>query len=136
MEVTLGDSIMLRGYDVDTPEGAGGELLLTLYWQGLAPMEERYTVFSHLLAADNTVDAQMDSEPQGGGLPTDRWTAGQVVRDNYALTVSESATAGPHLLEVGMYYLPTGQRLPASDASTGQSLGDRVVLGTVEVLQP
>jgi hypothetical protein len=99
-------------------------------------MAERYTVFTHLLNADEQVQAQMDSEPQGGGLPTDRWTVGQIVQDNYALTVAADAEPGPHAVEVGMYLLETLERLPVRDPDTGAPLGDRVLLGTVEVVAP
>jgi hypothetical protein len=78
----------------------------------------------------------MDSEPQGGGLPTDRWPVGQIVADNYALTVAAGATPGPHVLEVGMYRLETLERLPVRDPGSGAVLGDRVLLGTVEVVAP
>jgi hypothetical protein len=141
----LGDQVRLLGYTLSARQACGeqcrtiapGEtLLLTLYWQALAPMEVRYTVFTHLLDADNQVVAQMDSEPQGGGLPTDRWTVGQVVADNYALTVGADAAPGPYLLEVGLYYLPTLERLPVRDPDTGASLGDRVLLGEIEVVAP
>jgi len=141
----LGAQVRLLGYTVSAEQACGeqcrtiapGEtLLLTLYWQALAPMEVRYTVFTHLLDADNQVIAQMDSEPQGGGLPTDRWTVGQVVVDNYALAVGADTIPGPHLLEVGMYYLPTLERLPVRDPDTGASLGDRVLLGPIEVVAP
>lgn len=133
----LGHQVRLLGYTLSAEHLTAGEtLLLTLYWRALAPMEKRYTVFTHLLAADNQVVAQMDSEPQGGGLPTDRWAVGQVVADNYALTVDASAAPGPHLLEVGLYYLPTLERLPVHDPDTGASLGDRVLLGSIDVVAP
>jgi hypothetical protein len=136
LRADLGDQVRLLGYALSAEEVAPGEtLLLTLYWQALAPMEESYTVFTHLLDAGQQVQAQMDSEPQGGGLPTNRWTVGQIVQDNYALTVDSGASSGPHVLEVGMYLLETLQRLPARDTDTGASLGDRVLLGTVEVVE-
>jgi hypothetical protein len=123
------------GYSLDAQQVAPGEtLLLTLYWQALAPMEERYTVFTHLLDEEGQIQAQMDGEPQGGGLPTDRWAVGQVVQDNYALAVSPGARPGPHLLEAGMYLLATMDRLPVQDPESGAELGDRVILGTVEVV--
>jgi mannosyltransferase len=137
LRVDLGDRLRLLGYALGTDQVApGGTLLLTLYWQALAPTAERYTVFTHLLDAADRIQAQMDSEPQGGALPTDRWAAGQVVPDNYALTVAQDAQPGPHVLEVGMYRLQTLERLPVYDPNTGSLLGDRVLLGTVEVVAP
>ncbi len=133
----LGGRVALLGYALNTDRLAPGEtLLLTLYWQTLTPMDRRYTVFTHLLDAANRIRGQMDSEPLGGSLPTNLWTVGQVIQDNYALTVDADAAPGPHLLEAGMYLLATGERLPVYDPASGESLGDRVVLGIIEVVEP
>jgi hypothetical protein len=137
LQVTLGDRVQLVGYALNTDRVAAGDaLLLTLYWQALNPISERYTVFTHLLDASNQIVAQVDSEPQGGGLPTDRWEVGQVVEDNYALVIDPSTRPGPHVIEVGMYLLATLERLPARDLITGAAQEDRVLLGTVEVQAP
>lgn len=137
LHLNLGSRVALLGYALNTDRLAPGEtLLLTLYWQTLAPMDRRYTVFTHLLDATNRIRGQMDSEPLGGSLPTDLWTVGQVIQDNYALTVDAGAAPGPYLLEAGMYLLATGERLPVYDPAGGEPLGDRVVLGTIEVVEP
>ena len=137
MNLDLGGKVRLLGYALNADEVAPGEtLLLTLYWQALAPMEERYTVFTHLLDGSGQFRAQVDSEPQGGGWPTDRWTPGELVRDNYALTVDAAAVPGPHALEVGMYLLATMDRLPVRDPESGTDLGDRIVVATVQVVRP
>ena len=103
-----------------------------MYWQALAEMERRYTVFTHLLDADNRIVAQMDSEPRSGTHPTTGWRLGELVRDNYGLLIAPDTPPGEYLLEVGMYYLPTLERLPVLDAS-GKVRGDRVVLGKIVV---
>jgi mannosyltransferase len=137
LRADLGGRVLLLGYTLSAEQVAPGDtLLLTLTWQALSPMAERYTVFTHLLDAGQVIQAQVDSEPQGGGLPTDRWTAGQIVQDSYALVVSPDARPGPHTLEVGMYLLETLDRLPVRDPDSGASLGDRVLLGSVEVVAP
>ncbi len=136
LRVDLGDRVRLLGYALSSERVAPGDtLLLTLYWQALAPMAERYTVFTHLLDANAQIQAQVDSEPQGGGLPTDRWAAGQIVPDNYALSIPDTSS-GEHILEVGMYLLESLERLPVRDADSGALLGDRVLLGTIEVAGP
>jgi hypothetical protein len=137
LQADLGDGVRLLGYATSADRIAPGEtLLLTIYWQAMAPMEKRYTVFTHLLDAHEQIQAQVDSEPQGGGMPTDRWQEGQVVQDNYALTVSPGALPGPHVLEIGMYLLENLERLPVYEPGTKTLLGDRVLLGTVEVVAP
>jgi 4-amino-4-deoxy-L-arabinose transferase-like glycosyltransferase len=137
LRADLGDQIRLLGYALSSERVAAGDsLLLTLYWQALTPVAERYTVFTHLLDGSEQIRAQMDGEPQGGGLSTDRWTVGQVVQDNYALTVAADTAPGLHILEVGMYLLETLERLPVHDTDSGAPLGDRVILGSVEVVAP
>ncbi len=137
LRADLGGQVRLLGYALSAEQVAPGDtLLLTLYWQALEPMDVGYTVFTHLLDAEAKIQAQMDSEPQGGGLPTDRWSVGETVQDNYALAVPAGAEPGPHTLEVGMYLLETLDRLPVTDSATGSLLGDRVLLGSVEVSAP
>jgi hypothetical protein len=55
---------------------------------------------------------QMDSQPLEGDYPTSFWDVGEVIEDEYILAIREDAPAGLYLLEVGMYELATGQRLP------------------------
>lgn len=129
----LGDEVLLVGYSLGSREVRAGEVFtLSLYWQALAEMERRYTVFTHLLDADNRVVAQMDGEPLGGTHPTTEWQFGEIVRDNYGLLIAPDTPPGEYLLEVGMYYLPTLERLPVLDAS-GKVKDDRVVLGGIAV---
>jgi len=133
VEANLDSKSLLIGYGLGAQEiEAGGTLRLTFYWQALAEMDRRYTVFVHLLDADNRIVAQMDSEPLGGTHPTTEWQIGEIVRDNYGLLIAPDTLPGEYLLEVGMYYLPTLERLPVLDAS-GSVQDDRVVLGRIVV---
>lgn len=132
LEFALGDTIHLVGYRLSAvPLAPGDTLMLTLYWRADAPVAGRYTVFTHLLDASGTLWAQMDSEPQGGSLPTDRWPTGDVIQDNYALTLPADAPPGKYTLQVGMYVLETGVRLPISETHE-----DFIILQNVEVLAP
>jgi 4-amino-4-deoxy-L-arabinose transferase-like glycosyltransferase len=129
----LGNEALLIGYGLSAQKIKAGETLgLTLYWQALAEMEKRYTVFTHLLDAENRIVAQMDSEPLGGIHPTTEWQFGEIVRDNYGLAIAPDTLPGEYLLEVGMYYLPTLERLPVLHDS-GNVQDDRVVLRRIVV---
>jgi uncharacterized membrane protein len=129
----LDNKALLIGYGLVAQEiEAGGALRLTLYWQALAEMDKRYTVFVHLLDSDDRIVAQMDSEPLGGTHPTTEWQFGEIVRDSYGLLIAPDTPPGEYLLEVGMYYLPTLERLPMLDAS-GSVEDNRVVLGRIVV---
>ncbi len=118
LNISLGEKVMLLGYDLSTDEVAPGEkLLVTLYWQALREMDENYTVFVHLIAPDGTMTGQRDSWPLNGSYPTSLWLSGEVVTDTYEIEVETAAPSGEHLLETGMYIAETGKRLEVGDGS-------------------
>jgi mannosyltransferase len=133
LEVELGDRIRLLGYSLGRETVPVGTVLpLTLHWQALAGIEERYKVFVHLLDASERVVAQRDAEPGGGAQPTTTWEVGDVLADNYGVLISPHTTPGEYRIEVGMYSPVTGARLPVS--VKGQPTGDRVLLGSIRAI--
>ena len=135
LKVKLGDGIRLLGYSLGKGVVSAGEVLpLTLHWQALAGIGERYKVFVHLLDAHERVVAQRDGEPGGGVRPTTTWEAGEILADNYGVLIPPDTPPGDYRIEVGMYNLTTGARLPVS--VEGQPSGDRVLLGSVRVVAP
>jgi len=133
MRANLGGQVELLGYDLESETvQAGDSLRLRLYWRALSGMAESYTVFTHLLDGQGQVWGQKDNPPMEGRYPTTLWVAGEVVSDEYAVPVRDDAPAGEYTIEVGMYRLETGERLPILDGE-GQVMGDRVLLGSVTV---
>ena len=129
LTASLGAQVELLGYDLSAQEVAPGEMLrLTLYWRVLSEMEERYTVFTHLVAPNGLMTGQRDSQPVGGIYPTSLWLPGEVVTDVYEIPVRIDAAPGEHRLEVGMYDAETGARLPVAG-----SADNAVVLQTLTV---
>jgi len=129
----LGGLVTLVGYDLDEQVQAGKKLDVTLYWRVERPFPADYTVFNHLLAADGQLWGQWDEQPIGGDYPTSAWAAGEVIRDEYEIPVQADAPPGQYQLEVGMYLLDTGERVPVSEK--GGPIGTRIVLGSVKVVQ-
>jgi hypothetical protein len=128
LEANLGDQVMFLGYDLDaTSVRSDNSLHLTLYWQALAEMDESYTVFTHLVDKDNRIWGQRDNMPKGGTLPTICWVEGEIVVDEYHIPIQPDAPPGQYIVEVGMYQVETGQRLPIINQN-GQTIDDRVVL--------
>lgn len=111
---------------------------LTLYWQADAPLTARYKTFTHVLgevwnaANGNFIWGQVDGEPVEGQAPTTTWMPGAIIADRYRIPVAADAPPGSYRLEVGLYGLVDGLRLPVLDAA-GQPLGDALTLGTVRV---
>lgn len=113
---TLGDSIFLFGYELETDQFyPGGQLVVTLYWASLQPVSVDYTTFTQLLGPDFQLHGQMDRQPLSGHWPTSRWQPEQKFVDKFVLPIDEAAPIGNYVLLVGLYDGNTGQRLQAKD---------------------
>jgi len=117
---TFGEQITLLGFDLVDGEGNSGvkgqDLRLTAYWQAeVVPMGD-YTVFVHLLDAQDNVAAQFDGPPAGGQYPTSLWDPGEIIVDERAIG---GLSSGRYTLQVGLYRPDTGERLPAAGVSDG-----------------
>jgi 4-amino-4-deoxy-L-arabinose transferase-like glycosyltransferase len=135
LELMLGDEVALLGYSISSSEVAAGDILqLTLFWQASKPIDQRYKVFTHILDARSHIVGQRDAEPVGGTRSTTTWQEGEVIADNYGVLVLPGTPPGEHQLEIGMYNLETGERLPVS--RDGEPLGDHILLEPIQVLQP
>jgi hypothetical protein len=107
---------------------------ITIRWRCLAPIEESYTVFVHLIDANNQIWDQQDYTPLGGSTPTHlwipKWLPGQTALDPYTLTMPAGAPPGDYYLEIGLYGMTTRQRVYQYDRA-GNLVGDRLVLGQI-----
>ena len=139
MEATLGGSIRFLGYDLVSAEpiAPGSTLTLDLYWQAERKVEGSYTVFVHLVgeaynpATGGPLWGQDDSLPVENGYPTTQWLIGVPVRDRHRLVVDPQAPPGRYQIEIGMYQLPSVERLIVQLADGAQDT--RILLGQVEV---
>jgi len=133
LELQLGESVRLLGYDLEPVEARPGEKLrLTLYWECLGPMNTSYTVFVHLLDEEGYIRGQRDSVPGDGALPTTSWAEGEIVADAYEIPVAPDAPPGNYTVVAGMYDAATGARLPVLD-SGGHLLGDHATVAEVSL---
>jgi len=133
VQASLGDAVLFLGYDLSSDEVKPGDTLhLTLYWQALSDMQVSYTVFTHLLDANEETWGQMDNVPLRGEGPTTSWLPGEVLVDEYDLIVDPQAPPGSYTIEIGMYDSNSGQRLPVT--AVGARLdGDRLLLGMLQI---
>jgi hypothetical protein len=133
LDLLLGDEIKLLGYDAPKLEtGTESELSVTLYWQAERTTDSAYMAFVHVLDSEGQLIAQRDSSPQNGAAPTTSWLSGEVIRDEYTITVPSEVLAGPLGIEVGMYDPTTGERLPVYDMLGSRLEDDRALLTTLE----
>lgn len=152
LRAKLGGQIALLGFDLAVENESGGyipqslplqiapgqKIRLSLYWQGLAGIDTDYTVFTHVLDDEDRIIGQHDGFPGNGFRLTElwqpavfkltsKWRPGEVVRDVHYLSVDHHAKASRGLLEVGMYDLRTGERLPTANGEDHLILTEVIV---------
>ncbi len=102
----MGASFALAGYAYELLANENA-LHVTLYWQSESAPAEDYSVFVHLsdqaaISAPEHILAQSDSSaPVYGFYPTTRWSAGEIVREDYVLVLPDERL--PVLLRTGLY---------------------------------
>ncbi len=126
--VNFQDLIALLSADIGSYAlESGGTLEVTLTWQALAPMEEDYTVFLHVLDAADGIAGQVDAWPVQGTYPTSQWPVGETITDPYRVPIDGDAAPGAYRLEIGWYLLGTMRRLSVL-AAGGEVVDDRLLI--------
>ena len=143
-EMRFGDSaneaaIRWIGYRVeDTRIEPGGELAVTLYWQGLKPIAANDSAFIKLYGRDGALAAMLDTYPGGGMWQTTRWVPGEIIADRYRLRVSDTLSVPTVLrMDAGFWNFDTKVFLPAFDGA-GQAIGRQryEVAGANQITEP
>jgi hypothetical protein len=126
VDYLLGDSVFLFGYGLNQDHyQAGDQLVVTLYWASVQPVNTDYTVFTQLLGPDFQLHGQMDRQPLRGQWPTSRWRPDQKFVDKFVLDIDPAAPTGEYVLLAGLYDGQTGQRLAVT--SNGQVVHDDAI---------
>ncbi|MBN1584418.1 MAG: hypothetical protein JXA89_27170, partial [Anaerolineae bacterium] len=134
VRVNFQDEIALVGWELERRVVAPGEpVVLTLYWECLAPMDSTYTVSAQVLDAGWRKVAQWDSYP--GDTDTAGWQAGQQVIDHRTLEVAPDAPPGGYELRLLIYDGQTLKRMRIINAEKRVLPDDFHVLGQVRVAQ-
>ncbi len=126
----------LEGYEfTSTTLKRGDALVLLLYWKAKEALDKDYTVFVHLIDKDGQQVAGEDSQPRHGLAPTSAWKKDKLVVDPHILPIpSDVPVGGNYRLEVGLYYLPTMDRVEIVDI-TGKVTTDTLVIQPFTVLE-
>lgn len=117
-----------------TAVSAGDEVPLDLLWQADADHNgESFVVVAQLLDDQGKVVAGLEEEPLKGRYGTPGWQPGELVRDRHILTVPAGTRPGRYDLIVGLYRLPTRERLKTSAGFLGLQPQDHFLLRQIEV---
>jgi len=131
---TLDGKVEFLGFDLPRRRVRSGEALsVVLYWRALQPLATNYQAFVHLTRPSAVSWGQSDAL-NPGGLPTTRWPLDRYVWDVHLVRVRPGTPPGEYALEVGLYTMTNGRRLPVVGPD-GTPTGSTVVLEVpVEVL--
>ena len=135
LDATFAGGMRLLG--IDLPQGAalepGEPLLLTLYFTSDAPVREDYTLFLHVADAQDRLLYQFDGVPANGRHPTRQWIGGQVFADTHTILLDKIAEDGLATLSAGFYPIADPDTRAAVYDSSGQEIGDRLVLAALRL---
>ncbi len=103
-------------------------VFITTMWQIKSPLNNDWSLFTHLVTPDGVIIGQRDVYPGEGKLATSDLEAGRAWSNPIAVFVPNAAYAPMTLdVEIGWYYLKTGVRMKLIDG------GETFKIGTVQL---
>jgi hypothetical protein len=134
VEANFANKVKLLGYDLGTNRAEpGGGIPLTIYWQALDWLGSDYTIFTKLLAADQTVYGGRERLPQEG-YRTLYWAPGEIITDSFGLPVEATAPPGIYTINIGLYQQVGEQALSLPLVQDGQPIeASSITIGPVKI---
>jgi len=102
-------------------------LVMIFAWRVETLVEKDYTLFAHLVDANDTTIAQSDELLVTVGETTSQWQPTRWYVTATVLPLKASVPRGTYRLRIGLYDAATLERLPIVDAQ-GQPLGDQLTI--------
>jgi hypothetical protein len=116
----FGETAELLGYSLRRD---GDRLTLITYWQAGPEIVTPLQLFVHVLDTDGRLVAQNDQLD----VPAEDWQAGDIIEQINRVDLAQvSAPKSGYQVEIGLYNLATGERLPV--VVSGQTVDNRLVL--------
>jgi hypothetical protein len=136
LPVSFAEPIRLEGYETTRTQIKRGEtLVILLYWRTQERIATDYTVFAHLVHANGETVAGYDSQPKQGTAPTTIWPRGRLMIDSIIMPIPSDVPAGTdYRLELGLYYLPSMERLGIVDAA-GHVIADSLIIEPFKIVE-
>ncbi|MFN8500870.1 glycosyltransferase family 39 protein [Kouleothrix sp.] len=122
----------LLGWQLQQPARAGEAAELTLVWHARGRQAHDWTVFVHLVGADDQIVAEDNTRPRGGVFPTTQWVAGDWIEDRHTLSIPASLAPGTYRLRIGLFDEASQQRAGVFSRG-GRLLGDHHLVGKIHV---
>lgn len=136
LAVRFGDIAVLRGYTL--LDGAGGGVILLLYWEALRPTESDYSVLVHVVTEvaepGPSPIAVLDHGVANAIISTTVWQSSGLYRD--PVVIPADLPSGQYAIRIGLYETATGAKLPIIDPANPDAEAQyqgRYPIGTVEI---
>jgi Dolichyl-phosphate-mannose-protein mannosyltransferase len=124
----------LRGWQLNGPTRAGDTPELTLTWHALGRQNRNWTVFIHLVDAQEQIVAEDNRPPQDDAFPMLQWVAGDWIEDRHPLALPASLAPGEYRIRVGLFY-PRTDRRAGVYSQRGTLRGDYLDIGRMIVTE-
>jgi hypothetical protein len=124
-QIAFGEVAQLSGFHLAYIDEVLG---LNLLWTPLTTPDRDYTIFVHVLDETDQLVTGNDTQPRSGQYPTTIWTPGEHILDRHTLSLPPDLPAGQYRVALGVYYQPTGERLPLVLADGRQDSTGRFIL--------
>jgi hypothetical protein len=124
--------VELRGWSLSGPTRPGDTPELTLIWHALGRQNRNWTVFIHLVDAQERIVAEDNRPPLDDAFPMLQWVAGDWVEDRHALALPATLAPGEYRLRVGLFYPRTDRRAGMYN-QRGRLRGDYLDIGSLMV---
>jgi hypothetical protein len=134
VDAFFADQIRLLGYESEQPLTPASAIPITLYWQAIQPLSERYKYLAHLEISDERdVVHQLpvtEREPYDGFLPTIWWSPESIIVEysNLAAPLSPSLDDITATLVIQIYNAANLEKLRLESTATGDIGEDGVSL--------
>lgn len=126
--------IQLDEYEITNSGINRGQTVgLLLYWRATGEIDKDYTVFVQLIDKKGNVVAGFDGAPRDGKDRTSAWSGGQSIIDARIITIPfDIPPSQDYRLAIGLYYLPTLERVAILDANPNP-IDDSLVIGPLDI---
>ena len=130
--VNFGDRAQLIGIDLPAEAKPGDTVKMRLAFENRQVFDQPYKVFVHMRGPDNSVVTQADRVLCDTTLNEADWHPGDILVDNYTLTIPKGIPPGDYPIVIGFYQEASGARLPVVAADLAHD-EDSATIGTLHV---
>jgi hypothetical protein len=101
-------------------------------WHALARQNRNWTVFIHIVDAQEQIVAEDNRQPQDGAFPMRQWVDGDWVEDRHPLALPATLAPGEYHIRIGLFD-PRTTRRAGMYSQRGKLRGDFLEVGSILV---